>query len=102
MRGFHKYVIFFYLVITMASFGLYAHFIVATPDQVIANEQGLFINVEGVLQPIESLNLANDGYLVAIPKVEADICPKCGHDTYTQGRYCTSCLWPIWRKASSQ
>ncbi len=74
----------------------FANFLVVTSDQLNATAEGLFVIMDGASIPVESINIANDGYLVAIPlpKAKADICPRCGRDTYTKGRFCRSCGFP--------
>ena len=86
---------------TGASAGAFANFIVTTPDQVVATSEGLFVNLDGAPVAVESLTVANDGYIVAIPVPKVDICPACGQDTYTRGRTCSSCGFPIWNKKPS-
>ena len=97
MNGFRKYLTVFCTVIMIgASSSAFANFLVVTSDQVNVNTEGLFVSLNGITVPVESLNLANDGYFVAIPSPRADICPSCGNDAYTPGRTCSSCGFPIW------
>ena len=46
---------------------VFANFLVVTPDQVNLTHEGMFVIVNGLPICIESLNVANNGYLVAIP-----------------------------------
>lgn len=98
MNRFRKYLAVFYMVMMIASSITFANFLVVTPDQVSVTSDGLFVNINGISVAVESLNAANDGYLVAvpIPNPNANICPKCGQDTYTPGRTCSACGFPIW------
>lgn len=86
------------LVMIGTSFSAFASFLVVTPEQVIVTGEGFFVNINGISIAVESLNAANDGYIVAIPipSPNADTCPKCGSDDYTPGRTCSSCGFPIW------
>ena len=98
MNRFRKYLAVFCIVAMSVSSTAFANFLVVTPEQVSATPEGLFVNINGVAIAVASLNVANDGYIVAvpIPSPNAEICPKCGHDTYTSGRTCSKCGFPIW------
>ncbi len=96
MTRFRKYIIVFYLTLTM-NLGLttlIANSIVTTLDQVILTAEGIYVNFEGNVMPVDSLSMANDGYVVALPKPQAAICPNCGYDRYTPGRFCPRCNFP--------
>lgn len=71
-----------------------ANYLVVTSDQITVSSEGIFITIDGFPIEIESLNTANDGYIVAVPKPNAAICPNCEHDTYTPGRFCLRCGFP--------
>jgi len=62
----------------------FADFFVVTPDQVSVTHEGLFVTIEGLPMAVDSLNMSNNGYIIAISAPNVDICPRCGHDTYTQ------------------
>lgn len=72
----------------------FANYLVVTSDQVNATPQGLFVMVRGTAVAVKSVNMANDGYMVAIPTPMCDICPNCGCDTYTDGAFCSMCGFP--------
>ncbi len=75
----------------------FASFLVVTPEQVSTTPEGLFVNLNGISVAVESLNIANNGYIVAIPRSNADnIYPNCGYETYTPGKTCSTCGFPIW------
>ncbi len=85
--------------------GVYANFLVITPDQVVVNAEGLFVSINEHIVQVETLSAANDGYIIAIiteshedEKVKLEICPICRNETYIPGRYCTTCGFPIWSK----
>jgi hypothetical protein len=83
-------------VLSLLTCSAFANFLVVTSDQVSATSESLFVMIEGASIPVESVNTANAGYMVAIPLPTpmADICPQCGRDTYTKGRFCRSCGFP--------
>jgi ribosomal protein L32 len=72
----------------------FANFLVVTSDQVSVTPQGLFVIVDGAAVPVESINMANNGYMVAIPMPMCDICPNCGSSNYRKGRFCSDCGFP--------
>jgi rubredoxin len=80
----------------------FANYLVVTSDQVSSTPQGLFVMVDGATIPVESVNMANDGYMVAIPTPMCDICPNCGSNKYKQGRFCPVCGFPDDGKYSSK
>lgn len=82
------------LFCALACIPAYAHYLVVTPDQVVISEEGLFVEIDHVKLPVSSISSANSGFLVAIPLIEADICPRCGRDTYASGRFCRWCFFP--------
>ncbi|NGX55426.1 MAG: hypothetical protein KR126chlam2_01061 [Chlamydiae bacterium] len=99
MNRFRKYLtVVCTLVMIGTSFSAFANFLVVTPEQVSVTPEGLFVSINGISLAVESLNIANDGHIVAIPipSPYAAICPNCGHDTYTPGRTCSTCGFPIW------
>jgi hypothetical protein len=100
MNSFYKYTAYFCMALTLviASPKIFADFTVTTHDQVSVTAEGLFVNIDGVSVPVESINIANDGLLVAIPKPQAAICPRCHKDTYTPRRTCSNCGYPVWNK----
>jgi hypothetical protein len=72
----------------------FANPIVTTLDQVIVTSTGFFINIEGNLQSVESLTIANNNYVIAIPSPMVAICPNCKSDKYVEGRFCPRCGFP--------
>ena len=74
--------------------GAFANFFVATPENVSVTQEGMFVFMEGAMVPVQSLNAANDGYIVAIPMPMCDICPNCGRNTYRKGGFCSVCGFP--------
>lgn len=77
---------------------VFANYLVVTSDQVTVTSDGMFVTVDGLSLPVESLNIANNGYIVAIPQPQAAVCPRCRKDTYTPGRTCSNCGFPITNK----
>lgn len=100
MNRFHKSAICALMMIG-ASVNAFANFLVVTPEQVSVTSEGLFVSIDGLPTAVESLTMVNDGYIVAIPSLQAAVCPKCRRDTYTPGRTCSTCGFPIWNKKSS-
>lgn len=99
MGNFHKCLAILCTVTLLGtSSTIFGNFLVVTPEQISASSEGLFVNINGIAIAVESLNTANDGFVVAIPlpRPYAGMCPNCGHDTYTPGRTCTTCGFPIW------
>ena len=99
MNRFRKYLaVVCTLVMMGASSSTFANFLVVTPEQISITPEGLFVSIDGFPIAVESLNIANGGFIVAvpIPSPNAEICPRCGHDTYTLGRTCSTCGFPIW------
>jgi hypothetical protein len=94
MIKYSKFLFFFSLTNIFCSLGLFAKPIVTTLDRIIINTEGIYVNIEGNCQPIESLTMANDGYVVAIPRLIAEQCPNCGSSKYTPGRFCRVCGFP--------
>jgi hypothetical protein len=86
--------IFFLLTMLIVTSFAYANFLVVTADQVAITSDGIMVNLNGSLFELESLNVSNNGYLVAIPKPMLDICPNCRRNTYTKGRTCSVCGFP--------
>lgn len=88
-----KYIgILFFLTALFSS--TYANFLVISPEQVAITSEGMFVALDETTFAVESLHWANDGCIVAIPKPMLDICPNCGKNTYTKGRYCSNCGFP--------
>lgn len=102
MNSFRKYIALFCITILLPT-SAFANFLVVTPEQVSVSGKSLAVCINGVSIAVESLNAANDGYIVAIPvtKDEPQTCPKCGYDTYTPGRTCSTCGFPIWDEKKS-
>lgn len=95
MNRFRKYLTGICTLVMMGtSSSIFANFLVVTPEQVVTNTEGLFVSIGEIAIPVESLNIANDGYIVAVPLPQADICPNCGHDGYIPGRFCRWCNFP--------
>lgn len=94
MDRLRKYVAILGMIVVLMTSTVFANFIVVTQDQVIVNNDSLFITVDGTPVKVESLNAANDGYLVAIPSPKTNICPNCGHEGYIPGRFCPWCNFP--------
>ena len=68
-----------------------ANFIVVTPDQVVVTQAGLFVEFDGTLQAVESITMANDGYIVAIPSPQAWYCQNCGKHIIYPIKNCPRC-----------
>jgi hypothetical protein len=89
-----KYLLVFCLAsISLTTSFAFANYLVVTADQVTVTSEGMFVTVDGLSVPVESINSANDGFLVAVPTPNAGICPSCGRDGYN-GRYCKYCGFP--------
>jgi len=82
------------LAMSLMSSVVFANYLVVTADQIAITSEGMFVTVDGVSVPVESINSANDKFLVAIPRPHAAICPNCGRDGYTPGRFCRYCNFP--------
>lgn len=82
------------LALTCSSSIAFANYLVVTADQITVTTEGMFVSIDGLQIEVQSLSTANNGYIVAIPQPSADICPNCGHDTYTQGGFCRRCGFP--------
>ncbi len=95
MTQLYKYLVLF---LFFGPMHLKANPIVATLDQFVVSSDGIYVNLDDAIIPVESITLANDGYVVALPKPQAAICPKCGQDAYSPGRTCSNCGFPIWNK----
>jgi len=78
------------------------NYLVVTSDQIMVTSEGMFVTVDGLSLPVDSLNSANNGYIVAIPQPHAAICPRCRKDTYTPGRTCSNCGFPITNKQTCE
>jgi hypothetical protein len=103
MNTFRSHLTVFYIVMMIgASSTALANFLVVTPEQVSVTQEGLFVSIHNIPIAVESLNVANNGCIVAvpIPSLYADICPSCGHDSYTSGRTCSYCGFPLWDRDS--
>lgn len=74
-------------------------FIVTTLDQVTVTAKGIYVELDGILRSVESITLANDGYVVAIPKPQVN-CPVCDFEVYESGGQCPSCGFPYEAKKS--
>lgn len=95
--------VFKYLAITcLISASAFANMLVITSDQLTAGPHGLYVTINGTSLSVDCVSVANDGFLVAVPTPNADICPSCGHDTYTQGGFCRRCGFPDDDKYSSR
>ncbi len=94
----HKYLISFCAVMLIIASTTFGNFLVVSTEQVSVTPNGLFVIINGIPIAVESVNIANDGYIVAIPVPSpyTAICPNCGHNTYTPGRTCSTCGFPIW------
>jgi hypothetical protein len=84
----------FLLIACLITGSAFANFLVVTSDQVNATPQGLFVMVDNTAIPVDSINMANAGYLVAIPTPMLAICPNCGKNTYRKGGFCSNCGFP--------
>lgn len=94
--------IFKYLAIAcFISSSAFANFLVITSDQLTSGAHGLYVTINGNSFAVDSVNTANGGFLVAVPTPNAEICPSCGHDTYTEGGFCRQCNFPDDDKYSS-
>jgi rubredoxin len=86
-----KYFLIFCIIFSQSAF---AQFLVVTPDQVSITADGIFISLNGITAEVESINSANNGYIVAIPTPQTGICPSCGSSKYVDGRFCPVCGFP--------
>jgi|GEM_PF-3132324 len=97
MPIFRKSLTLFFLTAILATpAAVFSNFLVVTPQQISITPEGLFVIIDETPIAVASLNVSNDGYIVAIPNIQAAICPICYNDTYTRGRRCSTCGFPIW------
>lgn len=103
MNRFRKYlVVFCMLAMIGASSTAFAKPIVTTLDKVIVGSNGMqYVHTGEGLLPVSSVEEAQDGYFIAIPKPSADYegiewqCPRCGADNVGGGT-CSVCGWPLY------
>lgn len=88
-----KYLIALGMLMAMIYGNLFASLIVTTLDHVYVTSEGLYVNLDGNPQPVESLTLANNGYVIASALPMA-ACPRCGCERYVSGRLCPVCNFP--------
>ncbi len=84
----------FFIIFVIVTSSAFANYIVVTSDQIQTTPYGLVVHANGSMIAVESIHTANDGYFVAIPIPNADICPNCRRDGYTPGRFCKYCNFP--------
>lgn len=93
MFKFKKFFVAIGMMLPMIWGNIVASLIVTTLDQVSITSEGLYVNIDGDATPIESLTLADDGYVVVIPS-PMTVCPRCGCERYVNGRFCPVCNFP--------
>ncbi|MCH9625981.1 MAG: hypothetical protein S4CHLAM123_11670 [Chlamydiales bacterium] len=92
MGGLHKFFMpLLVAAISGMSASVFAQCIVTTPEQVVVDANGIFVNVEGEFQEVESISMANDGYVVAIPNPQLWYCKNCKSHVPYPKKTCHRC-----------